>query len=162
MAGKGSRFVNEGYELPKPLLEVDGLPMILQSVDCLPKSDNNVFICLEEHINEFGFDVLLKKHYQNTEVILINETTEGQACTCEIGINKINLNSDLPILISASDNGILYDNDKVQKLLNDETVDIIVWSFRNSQSSKVSPNSYAWLDVDSEDKIRHVSCKKFI
>jgi len=162
MAGKGSRFVNEGYELPKPLLEVDGLPMILQSVDCLPKSDNNVFICLEEHINEFGFDVLLKKHYQNTEVILINETTEGQACTCEIGIKETNVNLENPILISACDNGVFYDREKYLEILNDNSIDIIVWTFRNNQASKTNPNAYAWLDVDNDGNIKHVSCKKFI
>ena len=27
MAGQGSRFLNAGYRTPKPLIEVDGLPM---------------------------------------------------------------------------------------------------------------------------------------
>lgn len=162
MAGKGSRFSELGYDTPKPILPVNGNPMIVEAVECLPKTDNKTFITLSEHVIKYNIDDVLKEKYNECNVITIDSVTEGQACTCEIGINKINLNSDLPILISASDNGILYDNDKVQKLLNDETVDIIVWSFRNSQSSKVSPNSYAWLDVDSEDKIRHVSCKKFI
>lgn len=162
MAGKGSRFSELGYDTPKPILPVNGNPMIVEAVECLPKTDNKTFITLSEHVIKYNIDDVLKEKYNECNVITIDSVTEGQACTCEIGINKINLNNDLPILISASDNGILYDNEKIQKLLNDETVDIIVWSFRNSQSSKLSPNSYAWLDVDSEDKIRHVSCKKFI
>ena len=162
MAGKGSRFTEEGYDLPKPLLDVDGLPMILQAVDCLPESDNNVFICLQDHIDDFGIDKTLKNHFLNTEVISINETTEGQACTCEIGIEETNINLENPILISACDNGVFYDKKKYLELLNDESIDVIVWTFRNNQASKTNPNAYAWLDVDENDNIKHVSCKKFI
>ena len=162
MAGKGSRFTEEGYDLPKPLLDVDGLPMILQAVDCLPESDNNVFICLQDHIDDFGIDKTLKNHFLNTEVISINETTEGQACTCEIGIEETNINLENPILISACDNGVFYDRKKYLELLKDESIDVIVWTFRNNQASKTNPNAYAWLDVDENDNIKHVSCKKFI
>ena len=162
MAGKGLRFTEEGYDLPKPLLDVDGLPMILQAVDCLPESDNNVFICLQDHIDNFGIDKTLKNHFLNTEVISINETTEGQACTCEIGIEETNINLENPILISACDNGVFYDRKKYLELLNDESIDVIVWTFRNNQASKTNPNAYAWLDVDENDNIKHVSCKKFI
>ena len=92
----------------------------------------------------------------------ITKTTEGQACTCEMGIIESEINEDYPILISASDNGILYDNQEIQRLLDDENIDVIVWSFRNNQSSKLQPNSYAWLSVDNENNILNVSCKKFI
>ena len=162
MAGKGSRFAEEGYDLPKPLLDVDGLPMILQAVDCLPESDNNVFICLQDHVDNFDIDKTLKNYFLNTEVISINETTEGQACTCEIGIKETNVNLENPILISACDNGVFYDRKKYLELLNDESIDVIVWTFRNNQASKTNPNAYAWLDVDENNNIKYVSCKKFI
>jgi bifunctional N-acetylglucosamine-1-phosphate-uridyltransferase/glucosamine-1-phosphate-acetyltransferase GlmU-like protein len=69
---------------------------------------------------------------------------------------------DNPILISACDNGIFYDNNKLQELIDDTNIDIIVWTFRNNETSRLNPNSYAWLDVDDDGNIKHVSCKKFI
>ena len=162
MAGRGSRFEDEGYPLPKPLLEIDKLPMILQAVNCLPESDNNVFMCLEDHIKNFNIDKKLSHYYPNTKIISIDKTTEGQACTCEIGINETNIDLESPILISACDNGVYYDSQKYLDMVNDESIDIIVWTFRNNQASKTSPNSYAWLDVDNEGFVKHVSCKKFI
>jgi NDP-sugar pyrophosphorylase family protein len=162
MAGKGSRFSEEGYNQPKPLLDINGLPMIVQAVNCLPESDNNIFICLQEHINEYNIDITLKNSYKNTEVISINEVTQGQACTCEIGMAKTKIDLENPILISACDNGVYYDSEEYLRLLNDESIDIIVWTFRNNQTSKVNPDAYAWLDVDENDLIKHVSCKKFI
>ena len=34
MAGNGSRFSEQGYTVPKPLIEVDGKPMFVQAIDC--------------------------------------------------------------------------------------------------------------------------------
>jgi NDP-sugar pyrophosphorylase family protein len=59
MAGRGSRFSECGYELPKPLIDVDGLPMIIKAVKCLPQCDNNTFICLGEHIDKYKLDEIL-------------------------------------------------------------------------------------------------------
>ena len=162
MAGRGSRFSECGYELPKPLIDVDGVPMIIKAVNCLPQSQNNTFICLKEHVDKYQIDKTLNKFYSNCDVLSISETTEGQACTCELGVIFSDLDLEKPILISACDNGVYYDVDKYMSLVNDESNDIIVWSFRNNQTSKVNPNMYAWLKVDENDNIEHVSCKKFI
>lgn len=162
MAGRGSRFSEVGYTLPKPFLEVDSKPMIIQAVDCLPESDNNIFICLDDHIKEFKLENVFQQYYKNCSIKTISEVTKGQACTCEIGITEFNLDLEKPIMISACDNGVYYDKEKYLKLANDESIDIIVWSFRNNQTSKVNPNMYAWLDVDDDDNIKHVSCKNFI
>jgi len=162
MAGKGSRFSEIGYNIPKPILPINDNIMIMEAVKCLPKTDNKIFICLDEHVQNYSIDTILKNNFKNCEVINIDTTTEGQACTCEIGINRCDINLEFPILISACDNGIFYSNQKIQNLLDDDNIDIIVWSFRNNQSSKLTPNSYAWLDVDSNDNIKHVSCKNFI
>ena len=162
MAGKGSRFEREGYLKPKPLLDVDNLPMILQAVNCLPESDNNVFMCLKEHIDNFNIDTVLTEYYPNTKIIPIDTTTEGQACTCEIGISEADVDLESPVLISACDNGVYYDSEKYLEMVNDESIDIIVWTFRNNQASKTNPNAYAWLDVDENGFVKHISCKNFI
>jgi len=162
MAGKGSRFSEEGYPLPKPMLDIDGKPMVIQAVNCLPSCDKNVFIVLKEHFDNYNLNDVLNLYYDNTTSITIDETTEGQACTSKIGLDKSEINEDYPIMISACDNGVYYDANKYLKLVNDESIDIIVWTFRNNQSSKINPNAYAWLDVDNDGFIKHVSCKNFI
>ncbi|HIB92841.1 MAG TPA: lipopolysaccharide biosynthesis protein, partial [Candidatus Lambdaproteobacteria bacterium] len=45
MAGAGQRFVDGGYDTPKPLIEVDELPMIVQAANSLPVADYWIFIC---------------------------------------------------------------------------------------------------------------------
>ena len=51
MAGNGQRFIDEGYSIPKPLIEINGLPMILRSAKSLPKADQWIFICKKDHIS---------------------------------------------------------------------------------------------------------------
>lgn len=160
MAGKGSRFADEGYPTPKPLIEVDGEPMIVQAVNCLPTCDANIFICLDEHVNNHKIDEILKAKFPNTKIKTLNTTTEGQACTCEIGMDA--LDAESPILISACDNGVVYNENNYAEMVNDNNIDIIVWSFRNNPTSKNTPNMYSWLEVDDKNNILNVSCKKFI
>jgi len=161
MAGAGSRFAVKGYNKPKPLLNVCGSPMIIQAVHCLPETTNKIFICLDKHIENYRIDETLQKSFPHCNVFSINKITEGQACTTEIGINKCGLNLEQPILISACDNGVYYDVKKYQELVDDESNDIIVWSFTNNPTSKNNPNMYAWMEVDEKDNIMSVSCKRF-
>jgi len=162
MAGKGSRFAKEGYCVPKPLITVSNKPMIVQAVNCIPKSNNFIFICLKEHIENYKLIQKLNTNYGSPNIVIIDTVTEGQACTCELGLHSTKFDLRNPILISACDNGVYYDVDKYQKLVDDTTVDVIVWSFRNNPTSKNNPNMYAWMDVDENDNIKSVSCKKFI
>ena len=162
MAGRGTRFSEYGYNLPKPLLPIDNQSMFLKAVDNLPISDFNIFITLEEHEELYSINKLIKDNFKNADIINLTETTEGQACTCELAIRKKELNLELPIMISACDNGVYYDSDKYLQLLDDESIDIIVWTFRNNQSSKNNPDMYAWIEVDDDNNALYVSCKKFI
>jgi len=161
MAGKGSRFSIEGYELPKPLLPIHNNPMIVEAVNNLPETSRKIFICLDEH-KTYNIEQILKNNYTNTECMFINNVTQGQACTCEIGINQYNIDLEKPILISACDNGVYYNQEEYQELLNDENNDVIVWGFKNNQASVVNPNMYAWLKIDEDNNIQQVSCKKYI
>jgi NDP-sugar pyrophosphorylase family protein len=158
MAGAGSRFFHEGYKTPKPLLEIEGKPMVVQAVSCLPPTCRKIFICQESHVKKYGIDAVLKKEFPESEFLQIDYVTEGQACTCELACKNIDMNN--PVMISACDNGAYYNTDSYQRLVDDPDVDIIVWSFSNNPTSRLYPHMYAWLDVDSEGSIRQVSIKK--
>ena len=144
LAGEGSRFAVEGFDLPKPLLNVDGEPMIIKAVDCLPKAEKYVFVCRTEHIEKYNLDSILNNRYTNVEIVTIDETTEGQACTAEIGIKKSSIKADDEILISSCDYGLEYSNFKCDS-------DIIVWTTTNNKAFSDNPSSYSWLEI--EDKL---------
>jgi len=160
LAGRGSRFKMDGFTDPKPLLDVNGKPMIVRAVESIPECRHQVFICLEEHLAAYPLEAALKTQWAESKIIKIADTTEGQACTCEIGLDQAGVTDDTPIMISACDNGADYNFFEYMKLENDPSVDVIVWSFTNNPTGKLFPHMYAWMDVDAENTIKHVSVKK--
>lgn len=160
MAGAGSRFFNEGYNVPKPLLDVEGLSMVIRAVNCLPDTTNKIFICQNEHLEKYEIKQTIQNEYKNVEFVGIDYITEGQACSCELAFNNTNIDKNHAVMISACDNGVYYNMNEYEKLLNDENVDVIIWSFSNNPTSKLYPHMYAWLDVDENNYIKRVSIKK--
>ena len=152
MAGMGSRFSEVGYLLPKPCIQVNGHYMMDRALHCLPKTDKVILGALLKHK-----DLLPLQDYG--EVVWIDEVLQGQACTTEKIVEQVQ--PDTSILVSACDNGVLYDADKFLELVNDDKNDIIVWSYRNNYASFYNPNAYSWLDVDAEDNIINVGVKEF-
>ena len=50
MSGFGERFRKAGYDVPKPLIEIDGKPIISHVIDMFPGEENFIFICNEDHL----------------------------------------------------------------------------------------------------------------
>lgn len=160
MAGAGSRFSKEGFITPKPLIDVEGLPMIIKAIECLPQTTNKIFIGQEDHFKKYEINKTITDFYPEAKIIGINYITDGQACTCELAFKEYDIPLNKPVLISACDNGVYYDIDKYNLLIEDNNVDIIIWSFSNNSTSKLYPHMYAWLHVDENDYIKDVSIKK--
>lgn len=159
LAGRGSRFSIEGYTLPKPLLEVSGKPMIIQAHDSLPESKSNVFVCLGEHCQKYQLDEKIQQHVEDCQIIELNEVTEGQAITCDIGLHDVP--DDAPLLIAACDNGMLWNEVKYRNLIDDPTIDAIIWTFKGHPSTTLNPQMYGWVETAGEKALR-VSVKQEI
>ena len=160
LAGRGDRFVTEGYKLPKPLIKVNDNFMVCEAVDCLPTSDKYVFVCLEKHIKKYNIDNILKEHYPNSEIVPIKNVTEGQAITAEYGILYSSISLEDSLLISCCDYGIEWNESEYNKLLE---FDIVVWTTINNRAFSDNPSSYSWLDVDDNNNLlkTHVKQKVF-
>jgi len=49
MSGFGERFRAAGYVIPKPLIQVEGKPIVGHILDMFPNVENVYFVCNEEH-----------------------------------------------------------------------------------------------------------------
>ncbi len=54
MAGKGKTFKDAGYTFPKPLIDIDGKPMIQIVVENLNLSGDFIFLVQKEHYNKYS------------------------------------------------------------------------------------------------------------
>ncbi len=162
LAGKASRFKN--FDLPKPFLNINGKPMFIEVVRQLPDTKNKIFITRKDHEDKYNTSGLVSKYFINAKTNIIDYITEGQACT----VNTVFTESDKffnlmnnPILISACDAGLVYNDKLYQNLLDDDNINIIVFASKGSQGTTVNKDAYAWLNIDEKDFIKEVYCKKF-
>ncbi len=86
MAGRGQRFVEAGYTLPKMLIEAHGKSLLQWSVDSLPlaMAERLVFIGLAEHEDAFALSTRIRQWYgagPHLEFVFLPGVTGGQAQT---------------------------------------------------------------------------------
>ena len=155
MAGAGSRFAEQGYTTPKPLLPVLGLPMVVNAAKALPKSEKYVFVVRDFQIKEYTIDHHLKSYFPNSEIVVLDHLTEGQAVTCLMAKDLINTSE--PLVIGASDNGMIYDREKFEYISKE--ADAIVFTFRNNPAVLEKPQAYGWVKVDENLDVKQVSVK---
>lgn len=155
MAGAGSRFAEQGYTTPKPLLPVLGLPMVVNAAKALPKSEKYVFVVRDFQIKEYAIDQHLKSFFPNSDIVELDHLTEGQAVTCLMAKDLINTSE--PLVIGASDNGMIYDRDKFEQISKE--ADAIIFTFRNNPAVLEKPQAYGWVKVDDNLDVIQVSVK---
>lgn len=103
MAGRGSRFADAGYVMPKPLIDVFGHPMIeYVTRNIKPNCEHKfIYICQEDHLKKYGLAEELNRMSPNCEIITIDHITEGAACTVLLAERFID--NDDPMMIANSD-----------------------------------------------------------
>jgi len=101
MAGAGKRFEEMGYSFPKPLVDVDGKPMIQLVVESLNIDAKYIYVVQKEHYEKYNLKHLLNLISPNCKIIQIDEMTEGAACTTLLAEKYIN--NDEPLLMANSD-----------------------------------------------------------
>ena len=156
-AGLGKRFSEEGYKIPKPLIQVSSKPMVLQVLNYLPEFKFKHFVLREEMKNVSDLVLKIKNKYPKAQCHLIKNKTNGQLISCLKAVSQINLK--LPLTISACDNGMLYDKNKLSKLFKDKSIDIIVWGTEGYPGAIHNPEMYSWID-HTNNQISRISVKK--
>jgi HAD superfamily hydrolase (TIGR01509 family) len=121
MAGAGSRFQQAGYTFPKPLIEVNGKPMIQVVVDNLNVDANFIFVVQKEHREKYNLDTLLNLITPNCKIVEVDGLTEGAACTTLLA--KEYIDNDTPLLMANSDQFLEWDSNEFMYKMIEQRVD---------------------------------------
>jgi len=154
MAGKGTRFLNQGYFIPKPLIEIHGKPMIEYVIKNLkPKIKHKFyFICLKDHIDNFKIDSVLKSIEKDSIIISIENVTRGASET--VLLAKKFINNKNPLMIANSDQFINFDiNDYLDKAKDfDGAV----------MTMKANTNKWSYAKINDFEEIIEIKEKEII
>lgn len=128
MAGAGSRFANAGYTFPKPLIEVNGKPMIQVVVENLNIEANYTFIVQKEHYEKYSLQYLLNLIAPNCNIVQVDGLTEGAACTTLLA--KEFINNDAPLVMANSDQFVKWNSNECLYAFNADGIDGGIVTFK--------------------------------
>jgi HAD superfamily hydrolase (TIGR01509 family) len=128
MAGAGSRFQQAGYTFPKPLIDVEGKPMIQVVADNLNIDATFIYVVQKEHRAKFNLDTLLNLITPNCKIVEVDGMTEGAACTTLLA--KEFINNDEPLLMANSDQFVEWDSNEFMYKMIEQKVDGGILTFK--------------------------------
>lgn len=99
MAGPDERFKQYGFPFPKPVVEIDGKPLIERAFDCMrmtPEADFT-FVVRKEDDQRFHLSDVLKLLDPDCAIIPVAGETAGAACTVMLAVEQINNDEELVI-----------------------------------------------------------------
>lgn len=129
MAGAGSRFSQKGFTFPKPLIEVNGKPMIELVVKNINIEANYIFIVQQEHYVKYNLKYLLNLIAPNCKIIQVNDITQGAACTTLLAEEFIN--TDMPLVIANSDQYIKWNSNECMYAFSADDIDGGIITFKS-------------------------------
>jgi RpiB/LacA/LacB family sugar-phosphate isomerase len=103
LAGRGQRFVDEGYVVPKYMITAHDRHLIDWALGSINTDECNLIFCLrQDHISNFGVDEIFRKKFGNDiKIVVIDKITDGSVSTCLLA--KEYINNDLPLYIYTVD-----------------------------------------------------------
>jgi len=149
-AGEGRRFVEEGINIPKPMLICGGKPIIQWGMESIDYSECNItFIVRKDHIQNYSIDAFLKNLYPGCAIVAVAEKTTGAVDTVLRASQY--LYTTLPLIVYTPDT-TFAPKFKPKQLLYDGHI----LTFKAN-----SPN-YSYSDIDKTGMVKRVVEKEVI
>jgi len=154
MAGRGSRFSDAGYKLPKPLIDINGSAMIEKVIQNLtPKQQHKFFfICQNEHLINYDLKSIFESNCKSFEIIPIEKVTEGAACTVLLAKKFIN-NSDRLMIANCDQYVDININDYLDAELN---FDGYIMTMKSNETK------WSYINYDKYKNIKGIIEKKVV
>jgi NDP-sugar pyrophosphorylase family protein len=138
MAGLGKRFQMKGFSLPKPLIDINGTPMIAKVLDSLELSQAQFLFVIAKNEYSDHIKSLISSSVKKSKFIEIDYVTEGPACSCLLFREEID--NDEELVIANCDQIMEWDSENF--LMNVRRFDGAVVTYYNDTDK----NSYARID----------------
>jgi len=123
MGGAGSRFYKDGYAQPKPLIEIREKPFFYwaaMSVVKFVEAVDLTFVVLQQHIDEFGIDMVIKKYFPEAAIKVLPEILPGPVFTALKGAESIH--DTTPVLFNDCDH--MFRCNEINQMINAGSFDM--------------------------------------
>jgi len=152
MAGAGSRFEQAGYTFPKPLIDVNGKPMIQKVVENINVDARHIFIVQKSHYEKYSLKHTLNLISPNCEIVQVEGITEGAACTTLLA--KKFINNDEPLLLANSDQYVEWESNQFMYSCMADDIDGSILTFESTHPK------WSYAKVNQDGFVTQVAEKK--
>jgi len=147
MSGIGKRFIDENYKDPKPLIEVDGFPMIQHVVNLFPNCDKLTFICNNDHMKSSDSNIKqILENISNCKNVTMH-TIDHEKLGPVNAVSKIFdfIEDNEEVIISYCDYGTKWNyNDFLEKVSN-ENIDGAIACYIGFHPHILGKDNYAFV-----------------
>ena len=152
MAGLGSRFKKESYNVLKPLIQIGNKSMFLKASDSFPKAEKWIFIFRNSlKLKNSNLLKIINDNFVNNKVKVIDNLTSGQAATCLLVKKDLKPNESL--FIASCDYISIYNKNKWHKAFNDNGIDVYVWTFKTKNIIVRDHKAFAYCVINKETNL---------
>jgi len=144
MAGAGSRFSKVGYVFPKPLIDIQGKPMVQLVTENLNIEARHIYVVQKEHYEKYNLKHLLNLISPECKIVQVDGVTEGAACTTLLA--KEFIDNDEPLVICNSDQVFEWNSNEFMYSMVADEVDAGILTFEGTHPkwsfAKLGPDGF--------------------
>lgn len=157
MSGLGTRFINAGYSTPKPLIEVDGKPILEHLIELYKNiSKRFIFICNDHHLSTTDMSIIIDSISMKTNIehhilkvpVLNRKGPVDAVLRVKEEIMKI-INHNDPVIVSYCDYGTYWTPSNFLKHLKKEDPDGCIFCYKGFHPHMLGTDNYAFVKTDS-------------
>lgn len=154
MSGVGKRFLDDGFIVPKPYLDIFGRLIFEIAFTSLGfNGSSNIFIVREDHIIHRDIKHHINRTIHNS-IVITEKSPQGQASSALQA--KIYIDNDLPLFIVNCDAKIVWDTRDFLFRINEFAADAAIISFYDDNNN----NKYSYVKVENGRVIETAEKKK--
>jgi NDP-sugar pyrophosphorylase family protein len=145
MSGFGERFRRAGYAVPKPLVEIDGKPIIAHVIDMFPGETDFIFICNRDHLNEPAYRMReILEHYCPTgRIVSIDPHKLGPIHAVTLAADLFDM--DAPTIVNYCDFTCYWDWAHFCKFAKHSKCDGAIPAYKGFHPHTLGTTNYAYM-----------------
>lgn len=149
MSGFGERFRRAGYEIPKPLISLEGKPIVAHVIAMFPGETDFIFVCNQEHLDEPSYRMAetLRHYCPSGQVVGILPHKLGPVHAVQQVAHLIR--RDAPVIVNYCDFTCYWDWENFKHFVTDSGCVGAIPAYRGFHPHTLGNTNYAYLrEVD--------------
>lgn len=160
MSGQGKRFLSAGYASPKPLILIEGKPLISHVLDLYPEEENVIFICNEDHLQKTSLEKILLDLKAKAKIVPMkyNENFRGPIAGVKQAYDLIR--DDGEVLVSYCDFTGKWNYKDFEKTVWGKNVDGSIPAYKGFHPHLLGTNFYGHMRLGEKNLMLEIKEKE--